>query len=330
MTRRLIAAGVAIVLIIVVVLLISGCLKSEKQQSLKTYNHEVSVLGQESEKQVADPLFMTLTNAAGKSALDVEQQLDEQLTQARSLNNRAHGLSVPGEMAAAQQNLLLTFDLRVEGMTKLTTLVPAALGGKAKQTSPQIAGAMEIFLASDVVYSQRVVPLIQEALASAGITGLSTAPSRFLPNIGWLEANTVAARLAGESTSSAQSTETLSGHHGSALIGVSAGATKLEPEPAINHISGGSSPTLTATVENAGEFNEPNVKVDVTVTAGGKQYKASGVIPKTEPGKRANVEIPITGVPIGEAAKIEVQVEPVPGETNHEGTKATYLAIFGE
>lgn len=257
MVRRLIAAGVAIVLIIVIVLLISGCLKSEKQQSLKTYNHEVSTLAQESEKQVAHPLFVALTNAAGKSALDVEQQIDELLTQARSLDNRAHGLSVPGEMAAAQRDLLLAFDLRVEGMAKLTTLVPAALGGKAKQASPEIAGDMEIFLASDVIHSQRVVPLIQEALASAGITGLSTAPSRFLPNVGWLEASTVASRLAGESSGTAQSAQTLSGHHGSALVGVSAGATKLEPEPAINHISGGGNPTLTATVEDAENSPSP-------------------------------------------------------------------------
>jgi hypothetical protein len=113
-------------------------------------------------------------------------------------------------------------------------------------------------------------------------------------------------------------------------VGVSVGASKLEPEPAINHISGGGNPTLTATVEDAGEFNETGVKVDVTVTAGGKQFKASHSIEKTEPGKRANAEIPISGLPLGQAAKIEVQVEPVPGETNHEGTKATYLAIFGE
>ncbi len=330
MVRRLIAAAVAIVLIIVVVLLISGCLKSEKQQSLKTYNHDVSVLAQESEKQVAEPLFVALTNAAGKSALDVEQQIDELQTQARSIANRAKALSVPGEMAAAQQNLLLTFNLRVEGITKLTALVPAALGGKSKQTSPQIAGAMQIFLASDVIYSQRVVPFIQETLANAGITGLSTAPSRFLPNIGWLETSTVESRLAGESSSQSTQTGIAPGHHGSALVGASVGGTQLEAEPAINHVSGGSPTTITATVEDAGEFTEPNVKVDVTVTAGGKQYKGSGVIPKTEPGKHTTVEIPVTGVPLGQAAKIEVQVEPVPGETNHEGTKATYLAIFGE
>ncbi len=41
-----------------------------------------------------------------------------------------------------------------------------------------------------------------------------------------------------------------------------------------------------------------------------------------------SVSIPVTGVPIGAASKVEVQVEPVPGETNHEGTKDTYLAIF--
>ncbi len=57
---------------------------------------------------------------------------------------------------------------------------------------------MEIFLASDVIYSQRVAPLIQQALAADGISGLTTASTRFLPNIGWLEASTVAARLTGE------------------------------------------------------------------------------------------------------------------------------------
>jgi hypothetical protein len=329
MVRRLVAAGVAIVLIIVVVLLVSGWLKSEKQQALKTYNHGVGALAQESEK-TSHPLFVALSGATGKSALDVEQQIDELLTQTRAVADRASGLSVPGEMAAAQQDLLLALDLRTEAMTKLASLVPAALGGKAKQLSPKIAGVMEIFLASDVIYSQRVAPLIEQTLASAGITGLSTASSRFLPNIGWLEANTVAARLAGESTSSSESAQTLSGHHGSALVGVSVGGTTLEPEPAINHISGGGNPTVTATVEDAGEFDEPNVKVDVTVTAAGKQYKASGVIGKTEPGKRANAEISLTGLPVGQAAKIEVQVEPVPGETNHEGTKGAFLAIFGE
>ena len=84
------------------------------------------------------------------------------------------------------------------------------------------------------------------------------------------------------------------------------------------------------TVENTGTNAETNVKVDVTVTAGGKQLQASHAINKTEPGRKVNVEIPVNGVPLGVASKIEVNVEPVPGETNTENNKSTYLAIFGE
>ncbi len=328
MIRRLVATAVAVVLLVVIVLLVSGCLKSEKQQSLKSYNHEVSEIAQESAK-VSEPLFVALTNASSKPAIDVEQQIDELLKQSQAITARANGLSVPGEMASAQRNLLLVLDLRVEGMTKIAALVSTALGGQAKQASMKIAGAMELFLASDVIYSQRVVPLIQQTLAANGITGLSTAPSRFLPNIGWLESTTTLARITGQTPSSAQGA-VQPGHHGSVLKGVSVGTQTLEAEPALNHIPSGANPTFTAMVENDGEFPETDVKVNVTVTAAGKPIKASRVIDQTEPGKTADVEIPVPGVPLGLPAKVEVAVEPVPGETNHEGTESSYLAIFAE
>ena len=81
-------------------------------------------------------------------------------------------------------------------------------------------------------------------------------------------------------------------------------------------------------VENDGEFPETDVKVDLNVTAGGKQLKASHVIDTTEPKKTVNAEIPVSGIPPNVASKVEVQIEPVPGETNHEGTKGTFLGIF--
>jgi hypothetical protein len=329
MVRRRVAVGAAIVALIVIVLLVSGCLKSQKTQSLKTYNHDVSQIAQESVTQVSKPLFVALSNASGKSALDVEVQIDELLKQSQTIAAQAKGLSVPSEMASAQRNLLLSLDLRVEAMTKLAALLPSALGGQAKQASAKIAGDMEIFLASDVVYSQRVVPLIQQTLASNGIHGLSTAPSVFLPNVGWLEPSTVASRLTGQASSSSQS-GLAPGTHGSALISTSVGATALQPEPALNHVSGGGNPTFTVTVENAGESQETNVNVNVTITAGGKQYKASHSVNSIQAGSKANVEIPVAGVPLGVASKVEVSIAPVPGETNAENNKSTYLAIFGE
>ncbi len=328
MVRRRFAAGIGVVLLIVIVLVVNGCLKSQRTQDLKNYNRDVSLIATESDEQVSTPLFSTLTDAAGKSALNVEEQVDQLRIQAQTLASRVKGLSVPGSMSSAQRNLVLVMNLRVEGLTKVAALLPTALGGQGKQASTLIAGDMEIFLASDVIYSQRVAPLIQQTLASNGIHGLQTSPTRFIPNLGWLEPATVLTRLSGKSSS--QGEQTPSGHHGSALKGVSVGTTALEPEPALNHISGGGSPTFTVQVEDAGEFNETNVGVNVTVTSGGKVIKATHAIEKTEPGKTASVDIPVSGVPLGAASKIEVQVEPVPGETNHEGTKNTYLAIFAQ
>jgi hypothetical protein len=327
--RRIAALVVGVVLLIVIVLLINGCVKSKRQQSLKDYNSAVSQLVQESNSQVSRPLFGALTNATSKSALDVELQIDQLSKVSQELAARARGMSVPGDMVSAQRNVLTTFSLRAEGMAKVALLIPKMLSGQSTQISSQIAGEMEVFLASDVVYSQRAAPLIQQTLNADGIRGLTLASERFLPNLGWLDASTTLSRITGQATNSSQN-QTVTGNHGSALKGVSVGTNTLTPEPTLNHISGGSSPTFAVQVENSGEFNETSVKVDITVTAGGKQYKATHVIDKTEPGKTVNVEIPVTGVPLGAAAKIQVNVEGVPGENDLENNKNTYLAIFAE
>ncbi len=135
----------------------------------------MSRIAQESEQQVSKPFFSELTDANSKSALDVENQLDQLHIQAQSQASAAKGLSVPGAMTGAQRDLLLALDFRAEGVAKVASLVRTALGGQAKQASTLIAGDMEIFLASDVIYSQRVAPLIQQTLSDNGIQGQSTA-----------------------------------------------------------------------------------------------------------------------------------------------------------
>jgi hypothetical protein len=320
-----------VVLLIVIVLVVNGCLKSGKEAALKEYNRDVSQLVQESDQQVSHPFFSAIAEAASKPPLEVETQINQLRLQAQTQVEHAQGLSVPGAMAGAQRNLLLTLDLREEGLAKITSLVRIALGGQGnKQAGTLIAGDMELFLASDVVYSQRVAPLIQQELAGDGIHGESTSASRFLPNLGWLDASTVLARLTGQASGSSQSSQIAPGTHGSALTGVSVGSSALEAEPTLNHIASGANPTFTVKVENSGTNPETGVKVEVSVAVGGKQRKASQVINKTEPGASVNVDIPVEGVPLGPAARITVNVQPVPGETNTENNKASFLAIFGQ
>jgi hypothetical protein len=326
MVRRRIAAGVGIVLLIVIVLLINGCLKRGKQQALESYSQEASRIAQSSDQQVSRPLFSTIAGAGSKSALNVEVAVDQLRHQAQELASRAQALKTPGEMAAAQRDLLLAMNLRVEGLTKIAALIRTALGGQAQQASTQIAGDMEIFLASDVLWSQRVVPLIQQTLSVNGISGQSPSASRFIPNLGWLEQKTVLARITGQG--SASSGPVAPGTHGHSLVGVSVGTNKLAGEGVINHVSGGANPTFTVAIENAGSNPETNVKVDVSVTAEGKTLTASHTIDKTEPGRTVSVDIPVTGVALGAPSRVTVTVEPVPGETETANNKATYLAIF--
>ncbi|HWX45511.1 MAG TPA: hypothetical protein VNY52_09340 [Solirubrobacteraceae bacterium] len=329
MVRRRIAAGVGVVVLIAIVLVVNGCLKSGKEEALKTYNREVGQLVGESDQQVSQPLFAALASAGGESPLNVELKVNQLRETAQQQATHAKGLSVPGEMQAAQRNLSLTLDLRAEALVKIANLVRTALGGQGKQASTLIAGAMEMFLASDVVHSQRTAPLIQQALAADGIHGVGTAGTQFLPNVGWLEPSTVQQRLTGKSSASSQNGQAAPGTHGSALLGVSAGGTTLEAPPAINHLGGGANPTFTVKVEDSGSNTETDVKVEVAVTAGGRQYKDTRAIEKTEPGVTSSVDIPVEGVPQGSAARINIYVQPVAGETNVENNKGSYLAVFG-
>ncbi len=330
--RRRIAAGVGVVLLIVIVLLINGCLKSGKEAALEQYNREAGQLVQESDQQVSRPLFATLASAAGEPPLNVEQKVNQLRGVAQSQAGQARRLSVPGGMEAAQHNLTLVLNLREEALGKIAARVRQALGGQGKQASAWIAGAMEMLLSSDVIYSQRVAPLIQQQLAAAGIQGLGTAGTQFLPNLGWLEPSTVQQRLTGKTSNTAKSGAVAPGTHGSALKSVSVGSTTLEPESTgtVNHISGGPNPTFKVMVEDSGSNSETDVKVEVTVTAGGVQYKSSRTIAKTEPGVTSTASVPVEKVPLSAAARVVVYVQPVPGETNSENNKGTYLAVFGQ
>jgi hypothetical protein len=330
MVRRRVAVGAGLVALIVIALVVKSCMNSGREEALREYNRDAGRLVTESDQQVSRPFFATLAGASGKSPLDVQSAIDQQRVLAAEQAARAKSLSVPGEMGDAQRYLTLVLDLREEGLAKIATLVRTALGGQGKRASTLIAGDMEMFLTSDVIWSQRTAPLIQQTLAADGIHGEATPGTQFLANLGWLDPETVLARLTGKSASSGQSGQIAPGTHGSALTGVSVGSTTLEAPPTLNHIAGGANPTFTVNVENSGTNPETNVKVEVAVTAGGKQFTASKAIDKTEPGATVSVDIPVEGVPQKVAARVSVNIQPVPGETDSENNKGSFLAVFGQ
>jgi hypothetical protein len=328
MVRRRIAAGVGVLLVIAIVLIVNAILQGQKTSALEQYNRNVNQIAHQSEQEVAKPLFSALVGAGGKPTINVDQQINELHGTAQQMVVHAREMSVPGEASEAQRNLLLALEFRAEAVEKIAALMSGVLGSEGKAASTHIAGAMEILLASDVVWSQRVRPLTQEALAAGGLHGLSTAESKSLPNVGWLTPETVLSRITGKSSGESSSGQLAPGTHGDALTGLAVGGVTLQAEPAQNNLTGGANPTFTLTFVNDGENPETNTKVVVSVTSAGKTVSASHTVEKTEAGQTYNVNLTVKGVTTGVPAKVEAKVEGVPGESNLENNKASYLAVF--
>ncbi|MHB1537635.1 MAG: hypothetical protein ACYCYN_03880 [Solirubrobacteraceae bacterium] len=312
-------------LLVVLIVAIASAAEGGAGSELQEYRRHLDTLGQESEG-VSRDFFATLEGATGRQQIQTSTKLDSARQRSEAIAQSAEGLSVPGAMVEAQRNALLALRLRSQGVGRIDHLMEPASSGKLESVSPQIAGEMQLFIASDVVWSERVVPLAGEALKAAGVGGAQVHGSRFLPDLGWLSPSTALGRIGG--SGSAEAGQLAPGTHGDALVGVSVAGTPLEVEPSVNHIAEGSNPTFVVAVEDSGENTETGVKVQITVTAGGKTASASHTIEEIEAGKTLNVPVAVAGVVVGAEGKVEAKVAKVPGEENVENNQATYLAIF--
>jgi hypothetical protein len=236
-------------------------------------------------------------------------------------------------MRAAQNDLLLVLDLRAEALRKIAQRIPAALVRRsganvgAQRASAQIAGQMQALLASDVVYSQRVAPLVQQALADAGAGGAGVRPSRFLPTIDWLAPQFVAEKIGAQIGGPASTIKP--GRHGHGLTSVTVGGLTLKPSPAVNHISARTALSFTVSFANQGDSDETDVPVVVRIVGAGPAITARKVVAETKRGTTAQVSVPLRKTPpIGRPVTIEVQILGVPGEKNVANNRQSFTALF--
>jgi hypothetical protein len=326
--RRAVAGVVGLIVLVLIVLGIRSCVNSQHQDALRSYNTNVSSIVQASDSQVGAPFFQYLSQAAGKSPLDVEVQINQFRITAEQQAKKAQGLDVPGEMAGAQQNLLLALDFRAEGLGKIANQIRSALGGtNAQDAMNTIAGEMRLFLASDVIYSQRVVPLIAQVLADQHIGGQTIASSQFLPDIGWLSPQVVSTRLTGATSSSTGPVRP--GVHGHRLLSVSVTGQTLSPAPTVNHVTYAPSLAFDLKVANVGTNTEFGVQTSITITGGSTPITATKTIDQTKPGTVTDVLIPLTQTPpIGTPVTLTGNIAGVPGEKVLTHNKLTFTVIF--
>lgn len=330
LVRRAIALGLAVLLLILLVIGFNSCRTNARKDGLRDYNKDVSALVNESDEQVGQELFR-LFGGDRPSPVELETQINQLRVRAEDQAKRAKGFDVRDEVVDAQRNLLLALNFRTEALGAIADRIRTALsdGSRAEEATNQIAGQMQKLLASDIVYSQRVAPLIKEALDDNDIAGQRIQPTRFLPNLGWLDPDTVARRIGGRASDGGRGGPVAPGSHGHGLTSVTVGEQALDPSPAANRIPAASNLAFDVAFQNQGDNDESDVVVNVRITGGSKPITARKAVNQTRAGANAEVSVPLgQAPPIGTPVEITVAVAGVPGEKMTDNNRQTYTAIF--
>jgi hypothetical protein len=332
MRRRLIAAGILVVLVVLIFLGLKSCASSRKERAMKDYNRDVTQVATDSVQAVMKPFFELLNQ--GGSAGDLQSRINQLRLTSEEQVKTAKSFNPPGEMQRAQNALELTLNLRTTALGKVASLVPNAAsdnGQTAEAAVDRIAGQMEALLASDVVYSQRVQANIITALENGGIGGQRIVDSRALPDLGWLDKDSVAAVLNAKRAQGGTGANATPapGTHGHGLVSVAVGQTTLNTQ-GTNRLKAGGNPTFNVKFQNQGENDETGVTVRITVKPqSGKAIVVTKKLNQTKAGTPAEINIPLgQAPPIGTPTTITVEVLKVPGEKLVDNNKATYTAIF--
>jgi CARDB len=327
LVRRTIAIVGTVVVVVLLVIGINGCLNSRKDTAFRNYASDVRSLVA-AEQDLSKRFFETLTKPTKGDALDVQTQVNAQRVDAEQLVERAKNTDHPGELSTANGWLVETFQFRADAIKRIADLLPTALGDKGKRAAvDSIAGQMQALLASDVLYLQRGIPALTSAFNKRNITE-SFPAVRFMPDLGWLDPNTVEQRLAKLGTGSQPATP---GLHGTSLDGVTAtpSGTALN-QSGVNRISVTSQLAFDVKVTNGGNSEETDVGVHLSIS-GAKKITVDQTIPRIAAGQSSTVSIPVTQAPAtGSVSTLTVNVDAVPGEKNTDNNKASYQVVFAQ
>jgi hypothetical protein len=123
-----------------------------------------------------------------------------------------------------------------------------------------------------------------------------------------------------------------SGKHGDGLVSVKVLPQALvlaKGTPATVKVSADLS--FVVTVEDSGDFQEVNVPVTLTITAGGKPIVSRKSIQLIQPAQQQTVSFGNFNLPptaFGAKATVKVEVAPVPGEINTGNNSGSYSVFF--
>jgi len=325
LVRRLMALGVGVVVLILLVFGVRGCLNARKERAFENYTRDLGALTSES-KQLSTQFFSRLQNPKNLSALQIRTEIQGDRGAADGLVARAQRLDPPGELSNAQKQVLLTFELRRDGLAGVGEHIGTALGKEGQTEAIRaITLDMQDFLASDVLYRNARTE-INQVLADQGVNAQAPS-SEFLPPpvTNWLDPATVTQAIGNISGASATT-----GTHGLALYQTTLDGTALQPDTTTTVSGGSGTPELEVDVQNSGDTDESDVVVSYTVSGAPQAIQGDKTIPTVGAGEIQTLKIPVEPAPSrGSDLTITISVQPVIGETDSTNNESTYPVTYG-
>jgi hypothetical protein len=284
----------------------------------------------DSDSQVGRPFFDLLRNP---SQGDLSTLIAGYRGQAEAQYQQAKRIDTPGDMTAAQRSFLMTMEMRRDGLQSIADRIRTALSSDAEAADGainEIAGAMQLFLSSDVIYASRVYPLIESTLREADVGAQQLQESQFMPGAEWLDASVIADALGQQLSSGggANGAEPAPGLHGTGIDSVQVGEQTLEPD-APNRIAYGADTEFTVNFTNQGEHDEVDLVVVLRVDGGPEPLRVQKEVASVPAGTAASATLGLDRPPpLDTPVTIVAQVKPVPGEEKKDNNTVEYDAAF--
>ena len=313
----------AILIAAVLVLWVNRCREGQRRAEYRDYMAEVTEIAGSSQ-QIGRELNTRITTP-GIKLDDLQSQLNGLGEEQEQLTRRAEELQPPGPLREHQEELVEALRLRVSGLSGLTR----GFDDIAEARDPEAAGRLlavpaERLVASDVVYEDLFQAPAQAALSREDVGGVEVPDSDFVQSSELASASSwtlVVERLTRSPTAG--------GPRGNMIAGV-----RVQPEGA--RLSPTEENTVTATdqlafevlVENSGTSQETQVRVNLNIQQTPQPIRKQETIDLLNPGQRKSAVFRDLAPSFGILTTVQVNVEPVPGESNTGNNTAEYSVIF--
>jgi CARDB len=321
----LIAGG--IILAVVLVLWVNACRDDQRKAKYESYMASVDKIGADSAQIGADMNELIFSSGIQLEQLQTELQgLREQQSQTVA---RAEALDAPGPLRQEQQHLVEALQFRVSGLNGLAQAFSQLTGAESsEETGNLLAEQSGRLIASDAVWADLFQARAQQVMDQQGVTGINVPDSKFVTNTelgsptSW---KLVVERLfnPGQQT----------GLRGNRIAGVRVqpGGESLSPPPAENTVHASDDLVIEVLVENSGENQETQVKVNLTIQQQPESIKGEETIESINPGDTKTVKFKISSLgtlALATRTIVKVTVEPVDGESNTNNNTAEYTVFF--